>query len=250
MNETPEQLQQLAGEYVLGTLSAAARREVEQRLAREPLLRAEVDAWERRLLPLTSLVPPAEPSAGLWPRIVASVQTASRAVGTDGEARAVREADAGATLADGWRRWWDDLRLWRGLAGGAVAASLVLALLLAVRPAAPEAAYMVVLVAPQDRGAGWVVQTSMNRQLTLTPLHGTVVPDRKALQFWTKAPGWNGPVSLGLVESDRSLKLALDKLPPVQPDQLFEITLEPATGSPTGKPTGPVLYIGKAVKVM
>jgi anti-sigma-K factor RskA len=74
MNETPDQLQQLAGEYVLGTLPAAARQEVEQRLTREPLLRAEVEGWERRLLPLTSLAAPAEPSAGLWPRIAASVQ--------------------------------------------------------------------------------------------------------------------------------------------------------------------------------
>ncbi|MBV7536443.1 anti-sigma factor [Duganella sp. sic0402] len=244
MSETPEQLQQLAGEYVLGTLSAAERRALEQRMTREPLLRAEVAAWERRLLPLTSLAPPVEPSAAVWPRIAASVQAAFSPAGAAGP------VDAGVTLAGGWRRCWDDLRLWRGLAGGAVAASLVLAVLLGLRPSAPEAAYMVVLVAPQDRGAGWVVQASLNRQLTLTPLHGTVVPDRKALQFWTKAPGWSGPVSLGLVESDRSLKLALDKLPPVQPDQLFEITLEPATGSPTGKPTGPVLYIGKAVKVM
>lgn len=240
MNETPEQLQQLAGEYVLGTLPATARREVEHRLAREPLLRAEVEAWERRLLPLTSLAAPTEASAGLWPRIAASVQARPAAA-------AWREA---AVTVTGWRRWWDDLRLWRGLAGGALAASLALALLLTLRPAAPEAAYMVVLAAPQDRGAGWVVQTSMKRQLTLTPLHDTIVPERKALQFWTKAPGWSGPVSLGLVQSNRSLKLALDKLPPVEPDQLFEITLEPATGSPTGRPTGPVLYIGKAVKVM
>jgi anti-sigma-K factor RskA len=239
MNETPEQLQQLAGEYVLGTLSAAARRELAQRLAHEPLLRAEVDAWEQRLLPLTALAPEVAPSARLWPRIAASLPV-----------RPALASVAGPAAADGWRRWWDDLRLWRGLAGGAVAASFVLALLLVLRPAAPEAAYMVVLVAPQDQGAGWVVQTSMKRQLTLTPLRGTVVPDRKALQFWTKAPGWSGPVSLGLVQSNRSLKLALDQLPPVQPDQLFEITLEPAAGSPTGKPTGPVLYIGKAVKVM
>lgn len=239
MNETPEQLQQLAGEYVLGTLAVAARREVEQRLAREPLLRAAVDAWEQRLLPLTALAPEVAPSARLWPRIAASLQ-----------ARPVAAGVATPTAADGWRRWWDDLRLWRGLAGGAVAASLVLALTLVLRPTTPEAAYMVVLMAPQDRGAGWVVQASTNRQLTLTPLRGTVVPDRKALQFWTKAPGWNGPVSLGLVQSDRALKLALDTLPPVEADQLFEITLEPATGSPTGRPTGPVLYIGKAVKVM
>jgi anti-sigma-K factor RskA len=36
----------------------------------------------------------------------------------------------------------------------------------------------------------------------------------------------------------------------VQPDQLFELTLEPRSGSPTGRPTGPVRYIGRAVKVM
>jgi len=235
MNETLEQLQQLAGEYVLGTLPAAARRDVEQRLAREPQLRAEVDAWERRLLPLTELAEPVEPSAQLWPRIATSLQ---------------RRAAAVETAAEGWRRWWDDLRLWRGLAGGAVAASAVLAALLLVKPEPPGPAYMVVLAAPQDQGAGWVVQASLDRKLTLTPLHGTVVPDRKALQFWTKATNWSGPVSLGLVAPDRARKLALDQLPPVEPDQLFEITLEPETGSPTGKPTGPVLYIGKAVKVM
>jgi len=256
MNETPEQLQQLAGEYVLGTLSASARLDVAQRLTREPLLRAEVAAWERRLLPLTSLAEPAEPAPQLWPRIAATVQALTQgsalADGASNPPRAASEAASGVWRADpaGWHRWWDNLRLWRGVAGGAVAASLVLAVLLALRPAAPVAAYMVVLAAPQDRNAGWVVQTSMNRQLTLTPLHDTVVPERKALQFWTKASGWSGPVSLGLVESNRSLKLALDKLPPVQPDQLFEITLEPATGSPTGRPTGPVLYIGKAVRVM
>ena len=40
------------------------------------------------------------------------------------------------------------------------------------------------------------------------------------------------------------------RLPAVQPDQLFELTLEPRSGSPTGRPTGPVRYIGRAVKVM
>ena len=108
---------------------------------------------------------------------------------------------------------------------------------------------MVVLVAPQERTAGYVVQASMNRQLTLTPLQGTAVPGNKSLQFWTKGTTWKAPVSLGLVQPNQSLKLALDKLPQVESDQLFEITLEPQAGSPTGRPTGPILYIGRAVKV-
>jgi hypothetical protein len=37
---------------------------------------------------------------------------------------------------------------------------------------------------------------------------------------------------------------SLKDLPPPGPDQLFEITLEPAAGSPTGRPTGPVLFKG------
>ena len=155
------------------------------------------------------------------------------------------------TAAGGWRRWWDDLRLWRALSGGAVFATLVLAVLLTRQPSseALQPAYMVVLVAPQERTAGYVVQASLNRKLTLTPLQGVAVPGNKSLQFWTKGTDWKAPVSLGLVRPNQSVKLTLDQLPQVQQDQLFEITLEPEAGSPTGKPTGPILYIGRAVKV-
>lgn len=65
-NETPEALDELASEYVLGTLSAELRSEVQQRLRDEADLRAAVDAWERRLLGLTDLAPPHAPSPRLW----------------------------------------------------------------------------------------------------------------------------------------------------------------------------------------
>jgi anti-sigma-K factor RskA len=231
MNESLEELQQLAGEYVLGTLPLAARLQVERRIQEEPLLRAEVDAWERRLLPLTALAEPVEPSTKLWPRIV-------------GNLRPQAVTDAG-----GWRRWWDDLRLWRSLAGLAMVASFVLASIVLVRPDPAQPAYMVVLVSPQERNAGYVVQASLNNQLTLTPLEGTPVPSQKSLQFWTKGKTWSKPESLGLVTPNQPLKVALGKLPQVESGQLFEITLEPEAGSPTGLPTGPILYIGRAVKV-
>jgi len=232
MNESLEELQRLAGEYVLGTLPLAARLQVERRMQDEPLLRAEVDAWERRLLPLTALAAPVEPSPKLWPRIA-------------GNLRPQAVTDAG-----GWRRWWGDLRLWRALAGLALAATLVLANMLLLRPDAAQPAYMVVLVSPQQRNAGYVVQASLNNQLTLTPLEGTPVPRQKSLQFWTKGKDWSKPESLGLVTPNQPLKVALGKLPQVEAGQLFEITLEPEAGSPTGRPTGPILYIGRAVKVM
>ena len=43
-------LDELASEYVLGTLPAEQRADVEQRLPHDAELRAAVDAWEQRLL--------------------------------------------------------------------------------------------------------------------------------------------------------------------------------------------------------
>lgn len=54
-------LDELASEYVLGTLPGEQRAEVEQRLSHDAELRAAVDAWEQRLLPLTALAEPVPP---------------------------------------------------------------------------------------------------------------------------------------------------------------------------------------------
>lgn len=241
MNDAADDLDQLAGEYVLGTLPHAQRADVARRLPDEPALRAAVDAWERRLLPLTELAAPRQPSAQLWPRIAATLAPRTQAPPT---------VQSPAL----WRQWWNSLQLWRALAGGGFAAAAVSGIMLVGGSGVPGTgaapAFMVVLVGPQDKAPGWVVQASLDRQLTLTPLQAGQAPAHKAFQFWTKGADWKGPVSLGLVAPGKSLKMALDNLPALQNDQLFEITLEEETGSPTGKPSGPVLYIGKAVKVM
>lgn len=219
-----EPLDELASEYVLGTLPAEQRAEVEQRLPHDAELRAAVDAWEQRLLPLTALAEPVPPSAQLWRRI---------------------ERNLGSARAP----WWDLLAVWRGLAAAGLAASVVLATLLLTRSPV-EPSFVVVLVAPQTQAPGWVIQASNNQQIQLIPLGVMEVPADKALQFWTKGDGWQGPVSLGLVKPGESLSVPLDKLPPLSSNQLFELTLEDPRGSPTGKPTGPIQAIGRAVKVL
>jgi anti-sigma-K factor RskA len=57
-----------------------------------------------------------------------------------------------------------------------------------------------------------------------------------------------GPVSVGLMDRPRTLELQLGDLPRPSADQLFEITLEPAGGSPTGRPTGPILFKGNTAQ--
>jgi anti-sigma-K factor RskA len=78
------------------------------------------------------------------------------------------------------------------------------------------------------------------------PLTNITVPEGKTLQVWTLPSPQTGPVSMGLLEQARSKILSDFNLPPPQPQQLYEITLEQAGGSPTGKPTGPVIAKGFA----
>jgi len=87
------------------------------------------------------------------------------------------------------------------------------------------------------------------RQIRLIPLGVDAVPAGKTLHFWTNGNNWRGPVSLALVQPGQILQIPLDKLPPLLPNQLFELTLEPLGGSPTGKPSGPIQFIGRAVKI-
>ena len=247
--EMPD-LHEQAGEYVLGTLSEARQRALEQRLPHDAALQAAVQEWEARLLPLTALVDPAAPSARLWQRIERSMQAQQIQKMPVPTAASPERA---ATVRRGWA-WpdWNNLALWRGLSAGSFVTAAVLAVLLVMRTGAPQPSpqFMVVLVAPQDKAPGWVIQAGLSRQLSLIPLGTLTVPQDKALQFWTKADGWKGPVSLGLVQPGHTLQVALDKLPPLQANQLFELTLEPAAGSPIGKPTGPIQFIGRAVKIL
>lgn len=226
-----DDLYDLAGQYVLGTLSRARRQEVERDIAANATLRAAVAEWEERLLPLTTLVEPSTPPAALWARIERSLPL-----------------PAAATAASGG--WWQRLGTWRALAAGGFAAAAIMAVTIGVRLAEVEQPrYMVVLAAPQNAAPGWVLKLVSDDTLRLEPLVKTAVADDRALQLWTKADDWAGPVSLGLVKPGESVEVKLANLPKVVPNQLFEITLEPAAGSPIGRPTGPILYIGRAVRI-
>ncbi|WP_246702710.1 anti-sigma factor [Starkeya sp. ORNL1] len=55
-----------------------------------------------------------------------------------------------------------------------------------------------------------------------------------------------GPVSIGLFDALRSLDLKIEGLLVTSQDQLFEVTLEPAGGSPTG----PILMKGNASRAL
>ena len=239
----PDDLHALAGEYVLGTLPMAEREAFEARLANDPELQKAVTAWEERFFPYTAMVDPVTPSDYLWPRIERSLKSSSASA-----SRPIPHRTPSSHVPR--RRLAHSLPFWRGVAGVSFAAVLAMSVMLTnvvTGPSTPE--YMVVLLAPQTQSAGWVVQAANRQEIQLIPLGTFEVPEGKALEFWTKADDWQAPVSLGLVEPGQPLRLRLDQLPPLEDNQLFELTLEDDAGSPTGLPTGPIEFIGRAVEI-
>ena len=233
----PEDRRAAAGEYVLGTLDAADRSAFETALAGDAALEADVYAWQDRLLGLTARAEPVEPSAALWRRLDAATTTPAPA----------------ATSAPVQTSWWQRAGWWQAIGGVAVMASLVLSLLLVsgVRNAAPPGPhYLALLQSPGDRSTGWVVEIDPGRTLRLTPIAAAApLPGGRALQFWTKPKNAAGPTSLGLVRPGEPLELPVSRLPALGVEQLFEITLEPEGGSTIGRPTGPILYVGRTLQL-
>jgi anti-sigma-K factor RskA len=72
------------------------------------------------------------------------------------------------------------------------------------------------------------------------------VPADRDLELWTLPPGATQPRSLGVLPVTETI--VTKQAAPAIGTQLL-ISLEPRGGSPTGLPTGPVLYSGKVVSL-
>lgn len=235
MSRLPDDLETLAGEYALGTLEGVERARAERLEAADPAFREAVIGWRLRLAPLDDTAAPLTPTPNLWTRIEAGLAAPKRA--------------PTSTDQSGFARLWESLNFWRplGLAGGL--AGLVLAAVLAVTiargPLTPV--YVAVLNTSEGKAAA-VVNVYANGQVTLIPLEDIAVPQGRIIEVWTLQSREQGPVSIGRIDRARTLKLDLRNLGKPEANHLFELTLEPPGGSPTGKPTGPILMKGLAAR--
>lgn len=200
----------LAAEYVLGTLDHAERLAAEARIARDPAFAAAVQAWENRLSGLNDGYAPV-PVRDLLPGI---------------EARLFPRAPSrGFRWLSGW--------LAGALAAGAVAVAALVWL-----PILPPAAAPVVAVLGRDAPLSFEARFR-DGQLDVIRVSGEAAPTGQVQEVWLIAPD-AAPVSLGLIP-DRALSVPYPDLPA---GWTLAVSLEPAGGSPTGAPTGPVLAAG------
>ncbi len=234
MKREPDR-ESLAGEYVLGLLDGAEKEAFEKRVARDAALDAAVTRWRMRLAPIDATARPVEPSAGLWQRIEE---------GLEGATVRHRAAASRPGLGSRFVQWWDNLWLWRGaaFAGAAIALLLAIGLVAALDRARRQPVMVAVLMTDANIAAA-VVNTFADGRVELLPLQDIPVPSGYALEIWTLWDRALGPRSVGLIDRARAVPLRLDNLP-LGADQLFEITVEPASGSPSGRPTGPIVAKG------
>lgn len=238
MKYDQQELQEkLAAEYVLGTLAGPARRRFAKLLTGNPQLRSAVTAWEARLMPLVYAVPPVEPPAYVWAHIAARIGISAGAV-------PVRPATRTS--------FWESLNFWRPFALGSSALAFGLLLYLVtlgipeplVPPAAPE--ILAVLAGKEAKPVMLVAAKPGTGTLTVTVLSREPIAADRDFELWALPTG-GAPKSLGLVAASgvTRLKLPADGLQA----PAVAISLEPKGGSPTGGPTGPVLYTGAVVRV-
>ena len=225
----PELADRLAAEYVSGLLRGPARRRFEALLPAHAALRGAVRAWQERLMPLTAVIAPQQPSPEVWKRI---------------EARLHGTAQAPTA-------WWRQLAFWRGFSALASVATLALAVMLA-NPGPVRPPIVVVLSAATPapgapagavEPASFVASISADgRAMVTKPLVNVSLQADRSLELWSLPPS-GAPRSLGVIAADKATVVKRGEV--LEGTDQLAVTLEAAGGSPDGKPHGPVLYVGK-----
>lgn len=202
----------LAAEYVLGVLDLAERTSVDDRIRRDAPFAAMVTAWEQRLSGLNDAYADV-PAPNLLPKI---------------------EARLFPVAVKLQRRWF-------GWLAGAAAALAIGAVAFVVVPRSPAPEFVATL-AGENQPLVFSASYAEGK-LTLKQTQGTVAGAGNDYELWLIV-GDAAPVSLGLIDSATITRPVAEM--PI--GAVIAVSLEPAGGSTTGAPTGPVLVTGVVAK--
>jgi len=223
-----ERLDRLAAEFALGTSPPRVRRRLTAIARRDHTVAGALAAWERRIAMLADAVPGVTPPPRAWQQIVMRL-------GLDPEGGSAPPA-----------HWWQRLGFWRAFA----AASFVVAVALGVAQwqRAPDAVAtpLVVVLAGADAKPGLIATATRGaRSLTLKSIGNAAPAAGRVFELWA-LPQAGAPQSLGVIPPGAIVRVPLRA--PVEESlsniPALAVSLEPPGGSPTGQPTGPVLYSG------
>lgn len=224
-------------DHVLGVASAAERAAMARAVAADPALAARVAGWTERLSVLAAFVPPVEPRTEILPAILARLEPAAASA----EVISFRSRDELAGL----RR---SRAVWRGatVAATGIAAALALALGLDVAGKPPSRTFVAAINRSGDLPA-LMVRVDAASGIVQVRTVAAEVPADRSLELWS-LNGNAPPRSLGILAAGPVTKLRLEGGTARLADGVgVAASLEPKGGSPTGAPTGPVVYSGKLI---
>jgi anti-sigma-K factor RskA len=269
----PDDREGQAAEYVLGTLDADERLGAQALMAADSRFAEMVRAWERRLGELTALIASVEPPPHTWERIKAAVApsaSASRVAPAPAVAVGAR-----AEIADLRQR----MRWWRGATVTVTAIAATFAGIVVVRELRPEifpeqlrpkarvqvvevtktvevpvpspkpAQYVAVLQRDAASPAFLLTFDLDNRVLTVRTV-GAEQQRGKSYELWMISTNDPTPRSLGVIGTEEfSVRRQLASYDALTINSAtYAVSIEPVGGSPTGQPTGPVVYTGKLIQ--
>ncbi|UWF48891.1 anti-sigma factor [Pseudomonas sp. N3-W] len=216
--QTPTLRRALAADYAIGLMPAAARRRFEQLLLDDAALRAELAQWQETLASLTDALPEQPVPDHVWHGITARI-------------------DPQVLHVPAKRPFWNWLRV------TAAVCSLVIAVALGVLYNRDTARYSATLLTA-DAQPALKVEAHAN-YLNVEPLTLAAVEPDRSLELWAIAADGK-PVSLGVIPAGGKGKVELNEVQRalIGKPIALAVSLEPKGGSPTGQPTGPVLYQG------
>jgi anti-sigma-K factor RskA len=234
-----DDIEAVAGEYVLGTLDADERSAVSARRERDPALDRAIRRWETDFAPLMEVGEPVQPPADLFSRIETSLGLHERAAEATTEAAPKPDSNVIAL-----RR---KLNVWRTIAvvTSAMAASLAFLITWQGVPLPGQDSRLVAVLQKDSNSPAFLVTVDLpTRMLTVKPLTSPAAPD-KSYELWLVNASLGEPRSLGVISAPLTVSQNLRGYDPrVIEGSAVAISLEPHGGSPTGKVTGPVLYSG------
>ncbi|WP_339464461.1 anti-sigma factor [Pseudomonas sp. EA_65y_Pfl2_P74] len=216
--QTPALRRALAADYAIGLMGSAARRRFEQLLLDDAALRAELAQWQESLVSLTEALPEHPVPDRVWHGITARIEP---------QVLHVPEK----------RPFWNWLRVTAALC------SIVVLVFLGSLYNRDDARYSATLLSA-DAQPALKVQAHAD-YLQVEPLTLAAIDADRSLELWAITADGK-PISLGVIPAGGKGKVELSEAQKVligKPIALA-VSLEPKGGSPTGQPTGPVLYQG------
>ncbi|MBU6960018.1 anti-sigma factor [Pseudomonas sp. CVAP len=208
----------LAADYAIGLMPAAARRRFEQLLLDDAELRVELAKWQESLASLNEPLVEVPVPDRVWTAINARIEP--------------QELHVPAK-----RPFWNWLRL------TVAVCSLLVAVTLGILYNRDSSQYSATLLSASAQPALRI--KAHDDYLQVEPLALATVAPGHSLELWA-VPADGKPISLGVIPAGGKGRVALSDKQHVllgKPIALA-VSLEPEGGSPTGQPTGPVLYQG------